>query len=139
MPEMSYEEYFGTDKKNRLITHFKKHKWKYICVACIVGGVVIGYLVKSRPIINNTAIGHNVINNINSKLENSVQTILERRGHPGNIIRCKETGEVFASQNRCAELLGITPASLSQHLRGKAEHAGNLHFEILGEAGQSIA
>ena len=44
--------------------------------------------------------------NINYKSPHIKQIIqqLERRGHPGNVIKCLETGETFASQSRAAAL-----------------------------------
>lgn len=118
-------------KDNKIIAHFKKHKWKYISGVFLAGGITIGYLIKGRPIINNIT-GRNIVNNVNSP--NAISTILERRGHPGYIVRCTETGEVFASQNRCAEMMGVSANSLSKHLNGQAEHVNNLHFERLGLA-----
>ena len=59
---------------------------------------------------------------------------LKRRGHPGYVVRCNETGETFASQNRAAETLGVSPSALSLHLRGDRQRAGGYTFTKLGEA-----
>lgn len=119
-------------RKDKIIAHFKRNKWRYITVAVFVGGALVGYYVKSRPIIQN------IISNTEGPVtignNNIVQTLLQRRGHPGNVVRCVETGEIFASQKRCADLLGLNPSDLSLHLRGKKEIVKDLHFEILGEA-----
>lgn len=58
---------------------------------------------------------------------------LIRRGHPGNIIKCVETGEVFASQNRAADALGVSKTALGKHLKGFADSANGYHFELIGE------
>ena len=58
---------------------------------------------------------------------------LARRGHPGNVIKCVETGEVFASQNRAAAAYGISAKALRNSLRGLKETAGGYHFEFVGE------
>lgn len=66
-------------------------------------------------------------------------TVLIRRGHPGNIVKCIETGELFGSQNHAAAANGMSRSMLSQHLNGKTEAAKGLHFEKLGEAAATIA
>ena len=58
---------------------------------------------------------------------------LARRGHPGNVIKCVETGEVFVSQNRAAAAYGISAKALRNSLRGLKETAGGYHFEFVGE------
>lgn len=65
---------------------------------------------------------------------NVQQIVLARRGHPGNIILCKETGEKFASQARAASVNEVNPSTLSKHLSGALAHAGGRTFENLGEA-----
>lgn len=65
---------------------------------------------------------------------NEVTTILARRGHPGNLLRCNETGEVFASQGRAADLMGLSRGRLSQHVNGKLDDVGGYTFEKIGEA-----
>lgn len=120
---------------NKIIVHLKRNKWKYIVgVLLIIIGFLIFYILRIRP---STTIINNLISTTNSP--NAVITFLERRGHPGFVVKCLETGEVFASQNRCASLLGINPADLSKHLRGLKVHAGGLHFERLGEAVSVLA
>lgn len=45
-----------------------------------------------------------------------------------------ETGEVFASQGRAADLMDIDRSNLSQHLKGRVDSVGGYTFEKLGEA-----
>ncbi len=66
--------------------------------------------------------------------QNIIQTALSRRGHPGNLILCNETGEVFASQARAAAAMNIWPSNLSSHLNGKNDSVGGYTFTNLGEA-----
>jgi hypothetical protein len=67
-------------------------------------------------------------------INNVIITQLERRGHPGYIVKCNETGEVFASIARGAEAMGVNRGNLSSHLSGKLPHVGGNTFQILGEA-----
>lgn len=68
-----------------------------------------------------------------SPTTNNVETVMVRRGHPGNTIRCNETGELFASQNRAAAVMGISAPRLSEHLSGKNPHVDGYTFTNLGE------
>lgn len=69
-----------------------------------------------------------------SPTTNNVETVLIRRGHPGNVIRCNETGELFASQNRAAQVMNVDPSRLSRHLNGLIDNAGGYTFTNLGDA-----
>ena len=110
--------------------HFKKHKVKYIVGgACLTAGVVIGVVVSDSDSIkignNGIAIGSKII---------TTDVNLTRRGHPGNVIRCNETGEIFASQRRAAAAMGLSNIELYNQLSGRADTAKGYTFEKLGEA-----
>lgn len=118
---MEEKKTFGQKVKS----HLKKHKGKYIA-----GGIGLGVGIVIAKGSGRVA---NIIGvNINSPI--TTQVHLTRRGHPGNIIKCNETGELFASQNRAAQLMGINPGTLSSHLKGKMSNAGGYTFEKVGEA-----
>ncbi|HMR72606.1 MAG TPA: helix-turn-helix domain-containing protein [Candidatus Saccharibacteria bacterium] len=121
----------------RAVEHIKRNKKVYIFGAiALVGGLVLGtYLgrtsagqkavAKTIQILSWKPVAHTTL----------IQEIhLERRGHPGNIVKCLETGEVFASQNRAADVFGIPKSTLSKHLDGLSDHARGFHFERLAEA-----
>ena len=59
---------------------------------------------------------------------------LERRGHPGTVVRCLETGETFASEARAASMLSVNRTTLRRHLDGLTSNVAGLTFERLGEA-----
>lgn len=108
--------------------HFKKHKTKYIVGgACAVVGVTVGAYLGNKGMINFQLVNTGSVSQVQN-IDNSIN-ILTRRGHASNIVRCVETGETYASQNRAAQLLGINPSELSNHLRGNRDNAGGLHFE----------
>jgi hypothetical protein len=60
-----------------------------------------------------------------------ITTIIEanRQGPPSWVIRCKETGGVFASQKSAATEMGMSAAHLSSHLNGLRDHVNGNHFE----------
>ena len=59
---------------------------------------------------------------------------LERRGHPGFVVRCNETGETFASIRRAAEMLNVSRTHIANHLKGDRNQVGGYTFTKLGEA-----
>jgi DNA endonuclease I-HmuI-like, NUMOD-like domain len=104
----------------KIKAHFRKNKKLYLGIGI---GILITLAVRRpvsiAPIFNNT---------------NTVITDLSRRGHPGYIVRCKETGEVFASINRAANVMGLNQANIVHFLKGRVPHVGGYTFEVLGEA-----
>jgi len=121
-------------KENKVIAHMKKYKYHYITgLGLFLIGVIVGLILKKPPIT--------IVNQIvkDSKMviaqtgNNSIAQMLVRRGHPGFIIRCKETGETFASINRAAEMFGTSATRLRSHLAGKTANIFGYTFEKLGE------
>jgi hypothetical protein len=129
-------------------THFEKYKAAYIVggVGVVAAGFTWALMRGGVPMIpgapNSVVDGPvavtvrptSLFSNRMTTTTNTVITTLERRGHPVWIVKCKETGELFASQNRAAEACGITAPAISQHLNGLKDQAGGLHFERIGEA-----
>lgn len=70
------------------------------------------------------------------EITTNIINVLERdgRGHPGYIVHCKETGDVFASQKQAADAFNIPSAVLSLHIRGKLDDVNGLHFERISPA-----
>jgi hypothetical protein len=120
-------------KSERIKRHIKKHPVAYsVGVVVVVAGVsyCLGTRVGSSRILSNSA----SFTICSPQTINTITTQLERRGHPGKIIKCKETGEVFASISRGADLMGVNRSNLSSHLSGRVPHVGGHTFELLGEA-----
>jgi hypothetical protein len=69
----------------------------------------------------------------NSPITNVVN-VLERngRGHPGYIIKCLETNELFDSQRTVAEEFNGSATMLSEHLRWRLGDFKGYHFERVG-------
>ena len=110
------------EKLERVKLHLKEHKREYI-----VGGICFaaGLVVAGKAY------------QINYKSPGATNIFVEapkRLGHPGNIIRDKSTGMVYASQNAAAKALNINKFELSEHVRGIRPDVNGHTFEILGEA-----
>src|SRR5699024_11170397 len=111
--------------------HFKKHKVKYIVGGtCLVVGGAVGVYLGNKGIINIQLVNTGVVEQ-HLTIDKSIN-VLTRRGHAGNIVRCVETGETFASQNRACDLLGLNRADLSNHLNGVKDEVKGLTFERVG-------
>lgn len=115
----------------RVKSHVQRQKRFYILGSAAVGllgayGLGRSHGTKAEVIAT--------IKGIHYKSTNIIVTELERRGHPGNMLVCKETGEVFASQNRACELMGLDKGNLSKHLKGETPCVKGYSFEKLGEA-----
>lgn len=108
-------------------THWEKYRIYYLCGIAVVVGVGAGLLIARNINFYNTKItaGNDV---------NIFTTELARRGHPGWVTRCLETGELYASQNRAAACNNVSRSMLSSHLNGVAPDAGGLHFERVAVA-----
>jgi hypothetical protein len=66
-----------------------------------------------------------------NRMTNNIITVIERdgRGHPGYLVRCLETNEIFPSQKEAARTMGVYPSLISGHLRGKLPDVDGQHFE----------
>ena len=119
-------------KIDKIRTHISENKNVYIAagVGVTVGAVLVGGMFYGRQVIINDSLNVSV----NSPKTNIVVANLTRRGHPGNIIRCVETGEVFASQRRAAEALGLNRIDIYKMLKGELDNVKGLSFENLGES-----
>lgn len=123
-------------KIDKVKKHLSDHRSLYIGIGIGVGLGVVSTLVfagrQSPEVVVETK--NTALVNYKSPVTNVITTVLERRGHPGNMLRCNETGELFASQNRAADLMGINKRDLSQHLHGVTDSVRGYTFTNLGEA-----
>ncbi|QED11565.1 helix-turn-helix DNA-binding domain protein [Arthrobacter phage Qui] len=120
-----------SEKTDKIKKHFSDNKKLYI-------GIGIGVAVTVTAVVIFPDKGIQIVDafklQVNSPTTNNViQANLARRGHPGNIVRCVTTGEVFASQKRAAEANGLSVSSLIRHLNGERPDVKGLTFELLGE------
>ena len=111
--------------------HFKRNKDRYVVGGVFtVVGVGVGLYLGKKGIINIQLVNTGSVTQVQN-IDKSVN-VLTRRGHAGNVVRCLETGEIFASQNRACDLLGLNRADLSTHLSGEKDNVKGLTFEKVG-------
>lgn len=84
--------------------HVKDHRDLYIglAVGLAVGGICL----------NNKSINTGIQGMFVWKPHNVTETVLTPRVHPGYIVRARDTGEVFASKRRAAQVLGVSRENL---------------------------
>lgn len=114
--------------------HFKTNKTAYISAGTAAAGLTAGLLLSGgnqKVIVDSFNFA---LLKWHSPTTNIVTTELVRRGHPGFLIKCLETGETFASKTRACDVMNVNHAELNKHLNGAIEAVKGLHFENLGEA-----
>jgi hypothetical protein len=56
-----------------------------------------------------------------------------RVGHPGYIIQCDQTGEIFPSIFRASQVMGVARGSMSKHINGKMKSVRGYTFTKIGD------
>lgn len=139
--------------KNGVKNHFKNHKSEYIIGSiAVVSTAAVGYagyrsgyqLGHTRGLILGTppalqasddavlVAPSNLIVAGRDIIEPTINivTVVHRdgRGHPGYIVQCLETGEIFLSQGDAANAAGVSPTTMGKHLNGHTDHIYGQHF-----------
>jgi len=123
------------DRIQRIKDHVRENRMTYLVGgACFVIGASGTLAVTGLPGKVNAS-----QRIISWKPENVTQniiqtTVLARRGHPGYVVKCNETGELFASISRAAEMLGVDRSGIRRQLKGESPHVEGYTFTKLGEA-----
>lgn len=128
----------------RIVDHVRRHKVKYIIGgACLIIGGLIGRHVSVQRHEIMKSLGNTVVNNtenIMRKTENIVENninivnLLGRNGHPGNVIYCNETKQVFKSHREACRELGIDNRDLWAYIKRLKPTARGFTFTSVGEA-----
>lgn len=129
----------------RVKNHVIEHKDVYIVGGtCIAVGIVIG-----RSTSNDTYITNNNYLTVEgdakapialdsdfdtySPIVNNSTTInqVALGGHQTKIVKCEETGELFASATDAAEQAGVTLHAMSRHINGHRDNIEGNHYRIV--------
>lgn len=129
------------EKVQNVKNHVIRHKTFYI--SCTVGIVSAGFtysIMRGRHAgmqsVPDTAEQSVFVRTLNffsrnqNNIGDTIVTVIERdgRGHPGYLVRCIETGEVYSSQKQVAKAYGRPDSVLSLHMRGKRQDFAGHHF-----------
>ncbi len=115
-------------RTKKIKNHIKKNKKVYVGTSA---GLVVGAV--ATMFVHNNGV-YNIINSFNWKSTNIGINLPDRLGHPGWIIRCLETDDIFPSQNNAAKIMDLNSGNLSHHLSGKNDNVKGFHFERICEA-----
>jgi hypothetical protein len=125
------------DKVEEVKAHIRTHRQKYIfagsCVLSAAAGAGAMKVLGAEQIAIVDSIKLTLLS-WKSPTTNTITQLLVRRGHPGNVVQCLETGEVFASQNAAAVSMGLNPGEVSKQVRGLIPDVRGHTFMMLGEA-----
>ena len=125
-----------TDKTRveRVKEHFARNKQLYLIgTACLLTGGLAGALATTKVISINDVANLKILSPTNIANVINIEAPF-RKGHPGYLVKCLETGMVYPSQNEAAKAMGVSRASMTKHLNGERGSAGGMKFERLGEA-----
>lgn len=133
--------------------HIERNKKRYICAGVVVGTLVFALI--THRIVRRTrypialgakdAVAHGATSSV-VQLENApsifyksksidyhpshtVNYYTGKKGHPGFMTRCLETGEIFSSQKKAAKAYDVTEKMISGNLNGRLPDVNGLHFE----------
>jgi hypothetical protein len=79
----------------------------------------------------------NATTDIKVVLGDNIINYIGRNGHPGNVIYCNETKQVFKSHREATRELGIDSRDLWAYLKGIKPNARGFTFTKVGEAQNS--
>jgi hypothetical protein len=123
-----------SEKLSKIKSHIIENKNIYIAsMAGILVGAAGMKLMTSSQSVNVESWKFTLLN-WKSPTNNVVTTTMARRGHPGNMVQCVQTGEVFASVRRAAEVMNLHRRDIFNHLHGEAPDVKGYTFKNLGEA-----
>jgi hypothetical protein len=123
-------------KYEKVKQHVQENKTTYLIV---IGGVAVatGTCLLMRDILPQpisrdivvTASRDTVVAGKKVVMKNVSYISADRQGPPSWVVRCKETGSIFTSQNSAAIEMGLSSSHLSSHLNGMRDHVDGYHFE----------
>jgi|KBSMisStaDraftv2_1062788.scaffolds.fasta_scaffold27891_6 hypothetical protein len=112
--------------------HISRNRERYITGSVVVVAGITCYIVRGRTVAGFAASEVNIRPFAFFSKQNVV-TVIERegRGHPGYLVKCLETGDIFRTQGDAARALGVDGKTMTRHILGDLPHVNDLHFERL--------
>lgn len=141
MPEDNVEHNWKHQDKLDKAKEVIKNNWKPFTVGVVFTGVTL--LVTKRVVTPRfmlvegaNAVIHKAVLKDNSALYKvfNIYNIGFKNKGPSWIVKCVETGRVFASQKHAAKVMGLSKDHISNHLNGLRDHVSGYHFVRLGIA-----
>ena len=110
--------------------HIERNKNRYYAGSIVVVAGITCYIMRGRTVVGSAASEVN-IRPLAFFSKQNVVTVIERegRGHPGYLVKCLETGDIFRTQGDAARTLGVDKSTMSRHIQGIYPNVNDLHFE----------
>lgn len=130
---------------NILYSHVMRNKLLYLAGgSCLMVGGMFGLFLRINKKLNSTANALQILKATRAKMaqlpsidfvpKDKIVDFIGRNGHPGNVIYCNETKQVFKSNREAARELGIDSRDLWAYLKGIKPTARGFTFTSIGEA-----
>ena len=119
------------NKTDRIKKHFSDNKNLYAVAA---GAAFVGSAVTAVVLRNPDMMAVRQTQVLAYKSTQHLEVFVEALGDPGNIIQDLTTGTVYASQGQAARELGVSPARISEQLKGTRDHVNGHVCDVLGKA-----
>lgn len=81
------------------------------------------------PVLGETATIQNIVSGKKNVLNSVSYFSSNRQGPPSWVVRCKETGDLFTSQNSAAITMDLPSSEISRHLNGTLNDVRGFTFE----------
>lgn len=130
---------------NTLYSHIERNKLLYLAGgSCLMVGGIFGLFLKINRKLNKTSNALKILKATRARLAEApsvnyvsgpkIVDFIGRNGHPGNVIYCNETKQIFKSNREAARELGIDSRDLWAYLKGIKPTARGFTFTRIGEA-----
>lgn len=143
----------GVFSLNVVYNHVRRHKLKYITGGfCIMFTSMLGVVFTLSRKVDGVYGNLDVLRRVRPKLPEisdidvvktgsdilkasaDIVSSIGRNGHPGNVIYCNETKQIFRSHREATRELGIDSRDLWAYLKGIKPNARGYTFTRVGEA-----
>lgn len=133
--------------RKKVESHFKRHRRRYVAggLCLLIGGVIGAYSFRNKKLVvtpipvplkitypTNLEMATTPI--FDGGTEHAIIKHIGRNGHPGNVIYCNETKQLFRSHREATRELGIDSRDLWAYLKGLKPSAKGYTFKRVGEA-----
>lgn len=113
--------------------HWTQNKKVYAAFGAGVVVTVVGVVVLRNKPTAEVVLATKEFFTVSVKSPRITNILLERAGNSGNLIVDDLTGDTYRSQNLLAKAIGVSAATVSQHLSGKRKHIKGKTYTKIAE------
>lgn len=117
----------------RIKEHWTRNKKVYYAFGTGVVLTTVGIVVLNKKPSADTVVQMKELFTVSVKSPRITTILLERAGNSGNLIVDDLTGDTYRSQNLLAKAIGVSAATVSQHLSGKRKTINGKTYTKIAE------